>query len=123
MKIISPTIPEKIPDDKRVVNFLNLENLYDQYAPALLGIVETKILNKQKSLDVLQLVYQELWDQIDEFDTHKFRFFTWLYQLTCTIVTVYNKTIATTVVKTTSVKMHQVTSPDMLSNQGVGYAG
>jgi RNA polymerase sigma factor (sigma-70 family) len=52
--------------------------LYDNYAPALLGIINQIIPDKETANDVLQEVFVNIWRKIATYDSTKGRLFTWM---------------------------------------------
>jgi len=55
--------------------------LYDNYSPALFGIINQIILDKNISADVLQDVFINIWRKIDSYDETKGRLFTWMLNI------------------------------------------
>ena len=56
--------------------------LYDNYAPALLGIATRIVGDKQVGEDLLQEVFVKIWRNIDTYDTSKGTLFTWMLTIT-----------------------------------------
>lgn len=55
--------------------------LYDNYAPALYGVV-LKVLNDETiASDVLQEVFVKIWRSIEKYDVEKGRLFTWMLNI------------------------------------------
>lgn len=55
--------------------------LYDQYSPALYGVI-VKVLNDDNSAgDVLQDVFMKIWRHLDRYDETKGRLFTWMLNI------------------------------------------
>ncbi len=55
--------------------------LYDNYSPALYGVV-LKVLNDEAAAsDVLQEVFLKIWRSIEKYDTEKGRLFTWMLNI------------------------------------------
>jgi RNA polymerase sigma factor (sigma-70 family) len=52
--------------------------LYDNYASALLGIINQIVPDKDTSQDVLQEVFVNIWRKISSYDATKGRLFTWM---------------------------------------------
>jgi RNA polymerase sigma factor (sigma-70 family) len=52
--------------------------LYDNYASALLGIINQIVPDKDTSQDVLQDVFVNIWRKISSYDATKGRLFTWM---------------------------------------------
>lgn len=55
--------------------------LYQQYAPALLGIISRIIADGQTAEDVLQEAFVKIWKNIDQYDAAKGRIFTWMMNI------------------------------------------
>jgi RNA polymerase sigma-70 factor (ECF subfamily) len=55
--------------------------LYDNYSPALFGIINQIIPDKNISADVLQEVFINIWRKIDSYDETKGRLFTWMLNI------------------------------------------
>ena len=56
--------------------------LYDKYSAALLGVASRIIKDDDISEEVLQDVFMKIWNKIDQYDTSRGRFFTWMMNLT-----------------------------------------
>ncbi|MFY0253915.1 RNA polymerase sigma factor [Chitinophaga sp. 30R24] len=55
--------------------------LYDQYSPALYGVI-VKVLNDDRAAgDVLQEVFLKIWRHLDRYDEEKGRLFTWMLNI------------------------------------------
>lgn len=52
--------------------------LYDQYSPALHGVVLRIMRDEEQAQDVLQDVFIKIWKNLDSYDAGKGRLFTWL---------------------------------------------
>lgn len=52
--------------------------LYDNYAPALLGIIVRIVKDKRVGEEILQSTFLKIWDSINMYDPDKGNFFTWL---------------------------------------------
>jgi RNA polymerase sigma factor (sigma-70 family) len=52
--------------------------LYDQYAPALYGVVKTIVRDEEQAKDLLQDIFVKIWKNLDSYDPAKGRLFTWL---------------------------------------------
>lgn len=62
--------------DQKVFSYL-----YDQYSPALYGVI-VKVLNDNTSAgDVLQEVFLKIWRHLDKYDPEKGRLFTWMLNI------------------------------------------
>lgn len=59
-----------------------LSKLYDKYAPALTGIINRIISNQTKSDEILQRIFQLVWNEAGSFDVLKQSLFTWLIKIT-----------------------------------------
>jgi RNA polymerase sigma factor (sigma-70 family) len=57
------------------------EYLYDNYSPALLGIISQIIPDKETASDVLQDVFVNIWRKIASYDATKGRLFTWILNI------------------------------------------
>lgn len=55
--------------------------LYDNYAGALYGIVNSIVTDKEIANDVLQNVFVNIWRKIDSYDPAKGRLFTWMLNI------------------------------------------
>ena len=55
--------------------------LYDNYSPALFGIISQIIPDKEMASDVLQDVFVNIWKKIDSYDASKGRLFTWILNI------------------------------------------
>jgi RNA polymerase sigma factor (sigma-70 family) len=58
------------------------EHLYLHYRGALYSVVSQFISDTETANDVLQEVFVAVWKNIDKYDAHKGRLFTWLHTLT-----------------------------------------
>lgn len=56
--------------------------LYDDYAPALLGVAFRMVNNKSVSEEILQDVFVKIWKHIDTYDESKGTLFTWMFNIT-----------------------------------------
>jgi RNA polymerase sigma factor (sigma-70 family) len=56
--------------------------LYDNYAPALYGIIFRIINNKELAEDVLQEAFVKIWNNFSNYDATKGRLFTWMLNIT-----------------------------------------
>ncbi len=52
--------------------------LYDQYSPALYGVVLRIMRDDEQAQDVLQDVFVKIWKNLDAYDATKGRLFTWM---------------------------------------------
>jgi RNA polymerase sigma factor (sigma-70 family) len=55
--------------------------LYDNYSPAMLGVVSQFIKDETLANDVLQEVFIAAWTNFDKYSSEKGRLFTWLHTL------------------------------------------
>jgi RNA polymerase sigma-70 factor (ECF subfamily) len=55
--------------------------LYDNYSPALFGIISQIIPDKDLATDILQDVFINIWRKIDSYDPAKGRLFTWMLNI------------------------------------------
>jgi RNA polymerase sigma factor (sigma-70 family) len=56
--------------------------LYDNYAPALLGIIYKMVDDRQISEDILQEAFVKIWNNFNSYSSAKGRLFTWMINLT-----------------------------------------
>ncbi len=59
-----------------------LSHLYDNYAPALLGVVKRIVKNHSTAEDILQESFIKIWRNIDQYDEAKGRLYTWMHRIT-----------------------------------------
>jgi RNA polymerase sigma-70 factor (ECF subfamily) len=55
--------------------------LYDNYAPAIYGIVTKVVCEKEYADEIIQDVFVKIWRNIKQFDAEKGRLFTWMINL------------------------------------------
>jgi len=55
--------------------------LYDNYSPALFGVINQIISNREAAADVLQDVFVNIWRKINLYDETKGRLFTWMLNI------------------------------------------
>ena len=55
--------------------------LYDNYSPALFGIINQIVPDKEMAADVLQDVFINIWKKITSYDAAKGRLFTWMLNI------------------------------------------
>jgi len=55
--------------------------LYDNYSPALFGVINQIISDKEVAADVLQDVFVNIWKKIGLYDDTKGRLFTWMLNI------------------------------------------
>lgn len=58
-----------------------LSYLYDNYAPALLGLIVRILQSEKAGEEVLQQTFLKIWEKIDSYDATKGTLFTWMYQI------------------------------------------
>ena len=58
-----------------------VSKLYDQYAPALFGVIFRIVKSKTLAEDVLQEVIVKIWQNIDSYDAAKGRFLSWMLRI------------------------------------------
>jgi RNA polymerase sigma-70 factor (ECF subfamily) len=56
--------------------------LYDNYAPALNGVIYKMVEDSQLAEDILQEVFVKIWNNFESYDSKKGRLFTWMVQIT-----------------------------------------
>lgn len=56
--------------------------LYDNYAPALFGVIVKIIGEREEATDILQECFIKIWRNIENYDSTKGRLFTWMIQIT-----------------------------------------
>jgi len=56
--------------------------LYDNYAPALNGVIYRMVEDKTLAEDLLQEVFVKIWNNFSSYDNTKGRLFTWMLNLT-----------------------------------------
>lgn len=52
--------------------------LYDQYGPALYGVIRKIVHDEEQARDLLQDSFIKIWNNLDSYDPSKGRLFTWL---------------------------------------------
>lgn len=55
--------------------------LYDNYSPALYGIVYGVVKNEETADEVLQDVFVKIWNNIDSYDPAKGKLYTWMLNI------------------------------------------
>ncbi|WP_461077264.1 RNA polymerase sigma factor [Spirosoma flavus] len=55
--------------------------LYDQYSPALYGVVLRIVREEEQAQDLLQDIFVKIWKSLDAYDASKGRLFTWLLNI------------------------------------------
>ena len=56
--------------------------LYDNYAPALNGVIARMVDQKELAEDILQEAFIKIWNNFSSYDSAKGRLFTWMMNLT-----------------------------------------
>jgi RNA polymerase sigma factor (sigma-70 family) len=54
------------------------EYLYDNYSPALFGVILNVLHSQEESNDALQEVFVKIWNNFDSYDPEKSRLYTWM---------------------------------------------
>ena len=52
--------------------------LYDQYSPALYGVVLRIVRDEERAQDLVQDIFVKVWKNLDAYDASKGRLFTWM---------------------------------------------
>lgn len=55
--------------------------LYDQYSPALYGVVLRIVRDDDQAADLLQDIFVKIWKNLDAYDASKGRLFTWMLNI------------------------------------------
>src|SRR6186997_886444 len=55
--------------------------LYDNYSPALYGVIVSIVQDRELANDVLQEVFIKVWRQIDQYNPEKGKLYTWLINI------------------------------------------
>ncbi len=55
--------------------------LYDQYSPALYGVVLRIVREEEQAQDLLQDIFVKIWKNLDAYDANKGRLFTWMLNI------------------------------------------
>jgi RNA polymerase sigma factor (sigma-70 family) len=58
-----------------------ISTLYDNYAPALYGVILKIVKSEQSAEDILQEVFVKIWKHADTYDASKGKLFTWLINI------------------------------------------
>jgi RNA polymerase sigma-70 factor (ECF subfamily) len=77
---------KKIAEDELVISLRNkdgkaMEYLYDNYSPALFGVIRNIVDDKETAEDILQEVFVKIWKNISSYDKEKGKFFTWMLNI------------------------------------------
>ena len=79
MKRQSSLVSESVLLDKLVQRDQKaFQWLYDQYSPALYGVVMRIVREEEQAQDLLQDVFVKIWKNLDAYDASKGRLFTWM---------------------------------------------
>jgi RNA polymerase sigma factor (sigma-70 family) len=79
--------PQTTYSEKELVSLLQQREekaygyLYDHYAGALYGVVNSIVTDKETANDVLQNVFVNIWKKIESYDPLKGRLFTWMLNI------------------------------------------
>ena len=74
-----PSIPEtELVDNLKANNRQAFALLYDNYSPAMLGIINKLVNNIDEAENLLQDAFVKVWKNIGSYDAAKGRLFTWL---------------------------------------------
>jgi len=57
------------------------EYLYDNYSPALYGVIFNVLRNEENSNDALQEVFVKIWNNFESYDPLKSRLYTWMLNI------------------------------------------
>lgn len=55
--------------------------LYENYSRALYGVIHNIIPDEEKAQDILQDVFVKIWNNIQQYDSSKGRFYTWIFNI------------------------------------------
>lgn len=58
-----------------------LDYIYDYYSDALFGVIKRTVQSDMLAEEVLHDALLKIWNQIDQFDPAKGKFFTWMYRI------------------------------------------
>lgn len=79
MKRSSSLVPENVLIEKlKKRDQQAFQWLYDQYSPALYGVVLRIVRDDEQSADLLQDIFVKIWKNLDGYDSSKGRLFTWM---------------------------------------------
>ena len=79
MKRPSSLVPEDVLIEKlKKRDQQSFQWLYDQYSPALYGVVFRIVRDDEQSADLLQDIFVKIWKSLDGYDSGKGRLFTWM---------------------------------------------
>ena len=77
----------KTPDDQTIISLLRANDrkgmslLYDNYSPALFGVILRIVKSNELAEEVLQEVFVKIWKNFESFNEDKGRFFTWIINI------------------------------------------
>ncbi|MEO0572934.1 MAG: sigma-70 family RNA polymerase sigma factor [Bacteroidota bacterium] len=57
------------------------ERLHTMYAENILGVINTIVQNPERSEEICQDVFVKIWNNANDYDTSKGRFFTWILNI------------------------------------------
>ncbi|MFI2742407.1 RNA polymerase sigma factor [Zhouia sp. PK063] len=57
------------------------DHLYDMYSQSLYGVIYNIIKDKEEAEDVLQETFVKIWNNLDNYDDSKGRFYTWVVNI------------------------------------------
>jgi DNA-directed RNA polymerase specialized sigma24 family protein len=77
-------VPQELdlPSGQTTINNLNFNTLYDQYAPALFGVITKTVLNEGEAAALLEKIFITVHAELSTFRPGKQSVFTWLLTLT-----------------------------------------
>ncbi|MEO8794759.1 MAG: sigma factor [Daejeonella sp.] len=75
-----------LADETLIASFQNgsqqaFAELYDKYAPALLGAISRIIIDREKAEEILQQTFSLIWKKKELYSPAKERFFTWIIKI------------------------------------------
>jgi RNA polymerase sigma factor (sigma-70 family) len=79
--MIQPTADEILIERLRQRDEGAVSLLYDKYAAALMGAIIRVVPNKAIAEEVLQDVFTKIWRNIEQYDTSKGKFYTWIVNI------------------------------------------
>lgn len=74
-------------NESSLLNFLKsgshkaFEELYDRFAPSLLGVITRIVHDERQAEDLLQDSFIKIWRNFDQYDPAKGRLFSWMYRI------------------------------------------
>ncbi|MGL4599109.1 MAG: RNA polymerase sigma factor [Bacteroidia bacterium] len=60
---------------------LALRELYDQYAPLLLGLIRAQIVDQHQAEDLLHVAFIKIWDRATSFDPEREKLIVWMIRI------------------------------------------